>query len=410
MADTPFRFRDIAVTAFGPSLFFSLGEGAVLPMIALSARADGASLALAGLIVGLIGIGSFISNIPSAMLIAHYGERWSMVGASALSVLALELCLVPRRLPLLMAGVALLGMATSVLLLARQTYMIDIVPDTMRARAMSSLGGMRRIGTFVGPFLGAAAEHAIGLAGAYWVGIVAISGAGVLAYLIPDVDRTRPDAVSATKPSLLAILRIHRKTYATLGFGILLISALRASRQIVIPLWAEHLGIGAAATAVIYGLVSSVDMLMFYPSGKAMDQYGRFWVAVPCALMMGSAIALIPAAAGPLSFVLIAMAIGLGNGIGSGLVMTVGADMSPAVGRTEFLGVWRMFADAGSSAAPLLISAITALASLAAGIIATGALGFVAAAIFWRWLPRSTAFYRRERVSREHDVARKHRC
>ncbi|HEX7381355.1 MAG TPA: hypothetical protein VF265_04290, partial [Nevskiaceae bacterium] len=101
MADPPFRLRKIAVAAFGPSLLFSVGEGAVLPIIALSARDDGASIALASLIVSLVGVGSLVSNVPAAMLISRYGERLAMLWASLLSTVGLALCLVPGRLELL---------------------------------------------------------------------------------------------------------------------------------------------------------------------------------------------------------------------------------------------------------------------------------------------------------------------
>ena len=46
----------------------------------------------------------------------------------------------------------------------------------------------------------------------------------------------------------------------------------------------------------------------------------------------------------------------------------------------------------GGGGGPLLLSALTAALSLASGIGAIGALGFVAAWMFWRWLPRKTAF------------------
>lgn len=75
-------------------------------------------------------------------------------------------------------GVFMVGMASSVFLLARQTYLIDAVPSYMRARALSTLGGTNRIGVFIGPFAGAAMIHFIGLDGAYWVAAVAISGSG----------------------------------------------------------------------------------------------------------------------------------------------------------------------------------------------------------------------------------------
>ncbi|HEX2518794.1 MAG TPA: MFS transporter, partial [Castellaniella sp.] len=135
--------------------------------------------------------------------------------------------------------------------------------------------------------------------------------------------------------------------------------------------------------------VASIDMLAFYPSGKAMDQYGRLWVAVPSVLIMGASMVLIPSTAGFVSFLVVSMAIGLGNGIGSGLVMTLGADAAPREGRTQFLGVWRLISDIGASGAPALLSAITAVATLAPAIVATGMLGFVAAAVFWHWLPHA---------------------
>ncbi|CAM5222342.1 MFS family permease OS=Castellaniella defragrans OX=75697 GN=HNR28_000031 PE=4 SV=1 [Castellaniella defragrans] len=389
MTDTAFHFRKIAVAAFGPSLLFNVGQGAVLPIIALSARDAGASVALSGLIVGLVGIGSLISNIPASLLIARYGERLAMVWSAVFSILALVLCLFPNQLWLLSAGVFMLGMATSVLLLARQTYLIELVSIEVRARAMSTLGGMRRIGVFVGPFLGAAAVHHMGLSGAYWVAIVFIFGSGALAYHIPDLDMKQRNGGTVHSPRIMEVLRTHWKTYSTLGFGILLVSAMRASRQIVIPLWAEHLGIGAATTSVIYGLMSSIDMLAFYPSGKAMDQFGRLWVAVSSALIMGVSMALIPATAGSLSFIAVCMVMGLGNGIGSGLVMTLGADASPREGRTQFLGVWRMVSDVGASSAPALLSGIAAVASLGLGVVVMGGAGFVAAAVFWRYLPHS---------------------
>ena len=36
---------------------------------------------------------------------------------------------------------------------------------------------------------------------------------------------------------------------------------------------------------------------------------------------------------------------------------------------------------------PVLLSGLTAAVSLAGGIVAIGSLGFVAAWMFWRWLP-----------------------
>jgi MFS family permease len=157
---------------------------------------------------------------------------------------------------------------------------------------------------------------------------------------------------------------------------------------VVIPLWADHVGLDASQASLLYGLSGAIDMLVFYPAGKVMDRRGRLWVAIPSTLIMGIALMLIPLTAGFVGLLLAVLLIGFGNGISSGLVMTLGADFSPDHGRGHFLGLWRFIADAGSTGGPVLLSAVTAAASLGAGVMATGLLGFAAAAVFAAVLPR----------------------
>lgn len=393
-----FSLKKIAVAAFGPSLLFGISEGAIYPVIALSARQLGASVAASAVILALIGVGSLVSNIPASLLTARHGEQRAMIGAAVLSIFALLLCLFAQSEWMLGAGVFMIGMAQSVYTLARQTYLTEAVPIAMRARALSTLGGVMRIGLFIGPFLAAGVMHSMGIPGAYWTAIVAMAAAGALASTLPDLEsRTagaaaKPGAPSAapyTKPRIGQIAKAHRKTFLTLGAGCLLVSALRGCRQTVIPLWAAHIGLDATTTAVVYGCMGAIDMLLFYPAGHIMDRRGRHWVAMPCMLIMGLCFALMPLTHGLWWFTAVTMVLGFGNGVGSGIIMTIGADSSPSVGRTQFLGIWRFIADLGASGGPLLMSAIAAILSLGAGIAAIGGLGFVAAAVFWKWLPRT---------------------
>lgn len=392
MANTPFSLRQIALPAFAPSVLYGIANGAILPVIALSARDLDASVATSSLVVALAGIGSLVSNVPAAMITSRYGERLAMAGAAVFSVLALLLCIFAAHVWMLAAGVLLAGMAGSVFTLARQTFLIEAVPIIMRARALSTLAGSMRIGVFIGPFAGAALIHVIGLQGAYWVALVAMLGVGAIALVLPDLKQHPvQDAVPSTKPTLAGLMRGHARVFLTLGLGVLLVSALRASRQVVIPLWADHLGLDPATASIIYGLAAAIDMAVFYPAGKVMDQYGRIWVALPSTLLMGLSLMMMPLTSGLCTFLVASMAVGLGNGIGSGIVMTLGADASPRYGRTEFLGIWRMLADLGASSGPVLLAAITALSSLAAGMVAIGGLGLMAAVVFWRWIPAPVA-------------------
>jgi hypothetical protein len=61
-------WREIAVPAYGPTVLVSIGQGAILPLVALSARALGASVGTAAVVVALIGIGQLIGDLPAGAL------------------------------------------------------------------------------------------------------------------------------------------------------------------------------------------------------------------------------------------------------------------------------------------------------------------------------------------------------
>ncbi|MDN3903645.1 MFS transporter [Arthrobacter sp. YD2] len=397
-----FSLRRIAVPAYGPTLLYGLATGAILPVVALSARGLGATVALAALVITLTGVGSLLTNVPATVVTTRFGEKWALAAAAAWCALAMILAASVPVLWVFALAVFMTGMAGSVFGLARQSYLTEAVPLHFRARALSTLGGVNRIGVFIGPFAGAGAIHFLGTAGAYWVGAAAAVGAGLLSLTVPDLsvrgsakrNGTRPGpgtaaaAASAPTPTVRAILRSHARVFRTIGIGILLIAAVRATRQAVIPLWGQHIGLDPTQTALIYGLSGAIDMLIFYPAGKAMDTWGRRSVAVPCMLVMGVGLGLLPLATDATGLLLAALLIGFGNGIGSGIVMTLGADFSPSPGRPQFLGIWRLLADLGNMGGPGILAGVTALVSLSAGIAATALLGLAGAAVLWCWVPK----------------------
>jgi MFS family permease len=390
-----FRLRSVAVAAYGPATLFGLAEGAMLPVITLSSIDRGASESVAALINALIGIASLLTNIPSGVLATRIGERRSMLVAAAATAVGLALCLVnlgrgAGSLLVYAAGVLLIGSASSVYSLARQSYLTEMVPVHMRARALSTLGGTLRIGLFAGPFLAAGAMELWGLSGAYYVSLAAMAGAAIIVVRVPDPVVIQSRRAAAADVTTWGILKRYWRTFLTLGAGVLLLSAIRQTRQVVIPLWAAHIGLSPTANSIIYGIAGGVEVLTFYPAGKVMDYYGRRWVAIPCVLILGLSFLLMPLTHAALTLTLAAMVMGFGNGIGAGIVMTLAADTSPAIGRPTFLGLWRELADAGSGIGPVILSVVTAVAGLAVGIVASGGVGFVAAVVLWAFVPRRT--------------------
>ncbi|GIE31807.1 MFS transporter [Actinoplanes italicus] len=379
--------RQLGPTVYLPSAVYSTGLGAVAPVIVLTATGLGASPATAAVVAGLLGLGQITGSLPAGVLISRIGERRTMLAAAGLAVPALLACMYAPDVLLLGAAVALLGLCGSAWALSRHAYLTEAVRPELRARAMSTLGGVGRIGTFSGPFLGAGAMHVAGLDGAYMVAIAGVGLATVILVLLPPVPHDRAVPPGADRPGLWPVIRANRHTLRTLGAGVLLVGALRASRQTILPLWGASLGLEPATIGLVYGISGGIDMLLFYPAGKLMDQYGRRAAAVPAMTLLGLAHILLPLASGVVGLTAAALLMGFGNGLSAGLVMTLGADASPAAGRAEFLGPWRLCSDVGQGGGPLLIGAVTAAATLSAAAVVVGGCGVLAAFLLNRWIP-----------------------
>ncbi|MDO9456652.1 MFS transporter [Nocardioides sp.] len=387
--DADFRLRDVALSAYGPTIVSSTGHGAVMPILALRARDLGADVSTAAAIVALLGIGMLVASLPASAIVARIGERKALVYAGVLDAGAMLLGAVAGSVVLLGVSVVVSGMTWTTFLMARQGFMIDVVPMSHRARALSTLGGSHRVGVFVGPLIGAGLI-ALGSLGAVFVfAAVAALAAAALASTMPDPGSERRGAQRERGHlGVWQVLRQHRRTLVTLGVVVVVISASRSVRNGLLPLWADHVGISPSTTSLIFALAGAVDILFFYPGGWLMDRRGRTVVAVPVVLTVAVAALLLPLATSAWSVAAVVVLIAVGNGLGSGIVMVLGADAAPVEGRAQFLGGWRLCGDIGLSGGPLVVSAVAAVAPLAVACVTIGLLGLAGTAWTGFWVGR----------------------
>lgn len=406
----PFSMRSVAIAVFLPTLLFSIGEGAIIPLIPVVASDLGAALPIAGLIAAMIMLGELVGDIPSGWVVARIGERKSMIGACALTIVAVLVCVTATHPAVLGVGIFLIGLATAVFALARHAFMTSYVPLAYRARALSTLGGIFRAGMFIGPFVAALLISITGGAQtAFWVFIVCCVGAATMLVLLPDpasmfgppqlalgpdgrVHSAGEELAAEESTGLFQTIWRNRAVLARLGLGACLTGALRASRTVILPLWAVSIGINAPHTALIIGIAGGIDFALFYAGGQIMDRFGRIWTAVPSMVGLGLGLIVLAfthdLANAAVWFIVVNMFLALANGIGSGILMTLGADLAPKDSPAPFLGAWRFTSDLGGSAAPLLVAGLTALVSLSLASGVMGLIGLGGAVVLARYIPR----------------------
>lgn len=392
--------RQYGPMVYLPSLVFALGEGAMIPLIPVIATQRGADIPTAALVASALIVGSLFGNLPAGWLVDRVGEQRTMAIGGAVALLGAVACVLLPGLAWFTAAVFVIGMAAAAFTLARHAFMATRVPLAFRARALSLLGGSTRFGLFVGPFLAAALLAASGEAvSALWLFLASMVVLIALVLLGPDPEaQFRVESPSgapgrgASGDGVLTVLWRERSVLARVGVSCMVLAALRASRQVVLPLWGVSIGMDAPSIALVVGVSGALDFALFYASGQVMDHYGRLWAALPSMILMSAgfvALALTHDAARATAwFAALAGLLGLANGLSSGILMTVGADLAPAGSTASFLGAWRLLTDSGSALAPVMVAVVAAAASLPLASALVGVLGLGGAAGLLRWGPR----------------------
>ncbi|SER98266.1 Predicted arabinose efflux permease, MFS family [Propionibacterium cyclohexanicum] len=381
---------------YGPTLLASIGFGAVIPLVAIQARDLGASVGLAAFITALRGIAQVVGDLPAGILAELLGERIAIAGACFTDAVTMALIFLTHSLPVLAIAVFLQGFTASVFNLARQTYLTENIPLHWRARAMSSLGGVFRVGWFVGPLISAAVVNRWSMPVAFAFSGLMSFGAGLVTLFMPNLPGETAHNVQAIRQrrathhmSTWSVLRKHSHVLLTMGTGCMALMLIRSVRQTIIPLWAEAHGVSPAATSLIYSISMAFDVLLFFPGGAIMDAFGRWWVTIPAISTMSVCLLLMPLTHSFGTITLVACILGIGNGLSSGIVLTLGSDFSPEEGRAAFLAGWRMLSDSGSAMGPLIISGVAAVAGLATSSLVVGLLGLAGAGWLAKYVPRT---------------------
>ena len=389
---------------FLPALLESAGVAAIFPFIPLLAVELGAGFAGAGATIALHGLGGMVIAVPAGLACTRLGEKGIQVAAGvALAGCCAGAALVPAA-PAFAALLLGIGCCHGAWLLARLTWMSRAAPHRLRGRALATTGGVTRIGGLIGPIAAGFIGDRFGLEAIFVLPVVlALAAAGLTLYLMPAFapQRTAPararDGSARGGGALGEIwreLRGNRRILAAAGAPMVALAVMRSARRVIVPLWGVHIGLNVVEIGLVAGLTAGMEIVMFAPAGLVMDRLGRRYAAAPATVLLAVGLAATPLTQSFAALLVAGLIGAVGNGLGSGINMTYGADLAPA-GRTgPFLGLWRLISDAGSVLGPTIAGALAAVLSLGGSALAAGVLG-VAGGVAFALLPEPAEQRRR---------------
>ncbi|MEM7335502.1 MAG: MFS transporter [Chloroflexota bacterium] len=358
----------------------------ILPLYATSFEV---SYIQVGILLGAMDLGMLIGDLPASNVLNRLGQKKTLLlGVTIMLFPAVILVWAPQIL-IAVIFQFISGLGLALFNLANHLSISEAVKLTNRGKAIASLGGISRVGFLVGPALGGILGGAFGLRIPFLMaGLIGI----ILLYVIstsqlPEVELHQHNG---QKHHIWSVFKKHRQILQAAGAGVLLAQTVRAGRRVIIPLFgSEILGLDVQAIGIIVSAAAAVDMVMFPISGYMMDNWGRKWSIVPSFFMQGLGMALVPFTSGYLSLMLVACFIGLANGLSSGTMMTLGADLSPEGGRGEFLATWRFIGDSGFAIAPNIVGLVADLFLLGTAVFVIAGAGVMAGAVFGLFVPET---------------------
>ena len=114
-------------------------------------------------------------------------------------------------------------------------------------------------------------------------------------------------------------------------------------------------------------------------AGYLMDKYGRKSTAIPSLVLFIISLFLVSFANNYYLLIFVSILFGFSDGISTGLLMTIGADIAPFNCRSQFLGFYRMASTSADVIAPIIIGYLSSnvnifTACLSAIIVSTFSL------------------------------------
>ncbi len=372
--------REVKILAVGVFLVMT-GLTLVAPILPLYAREFGVSRTAAGALISSFAVARLVFDVAGGVAADRFGARRLMTGgALLLAGASVAAALAPNYAVLLVARV-LEGVGSAAFATAAMKVVVVASPRDRLGRSMAVYQTGLLAGISVGPVVGGVAAELGNFATPFWLYAgLALVVAGLVVRFVEEVATpARPTRELYRAAGTL----LRRPAFLALLFVTFAIFVMRAGARItLLPLYGgEELGLGETQIGIVIAVAAAVNLLVVNPGGWLVDRVGR--VPVLVVGLLGAAVAI--TAHGWVTTFASLVLLSIGFGLVAALLgippPTLAGDLAPEGAEGASVGLYRMAADVGIVAGPLLMGAVAESGSFRAGFVLAGALLAVAAVV-----------------------------
>jgi len=354
-----------------------LGMGLARAFLPIFANELDPSGILVGYVVSAWFLARVFIEIPSGLISDRVGRRKLFVLGIVLAAVGSLMCAISPSIYFLIAGRAIWGFGAALFFLNTTAILIDLSKPETRGKAIGTFQGIEFIGSLIGAPIGAFLAGIVGYYNVFYVTFALISFSFLLSFKFEEPKKIGGSpSGSASKPSVKEILTSLRSweliVVCLSTFARMFI--MNGVMSTVFPLYLhEYLGFEVSLIGIVTGIRTAGFIVATVASGHLLDRVGRKLVILT-GLLIETACLYAYTAFNSFEFLL---AIGIIDGLGSGMVSVTLTILLSDIVKPEFrgisIGLQRTFMDIGGFLGPLAFMLIATAVSIHAAFL-VGAL------------------------------------
>lgn len=387
------RAKEILFIICVEELLLVLGIGFLSPILPKYIQSLGVDPGQMGLAVGaaitVFGVARAGMDIPAGRMAKRYGRRLLLVGSPALAAISAIGCALAAEYWQLIIWRLLQGASSAFFSVTALTVIGEISTPSNRGLYMSFIWGTFLIGSSLGPGLGGLMGEYLGYRAVFFC----CAGLALLStfwsyFRIPETSNRKPSSGKnelSTDPDIKTGLSplINKDFILVCLVSFFTIFTLGGVQSTLVPLIGYyHLTLNEGQVGLSLTAIAVVQLILTPLSGRLSDKIGRKALIVSSGIIVSLGLVMFVFSNGYGLFIISAMILGLGRGIGGPVPTAYAADIAQPGSYESTMAAYRAASDLGWVAGPLLCGFLKDTAGVEVPFYLTAIMFLAVSAVF----------------------------